>query len=67
MIELLFVTCMAAEPSNCQDRSLLFTEEIGLMTCMVHAQGQLAGWVASHPRETIREWRCQKIRAGKTV
>jgi hypothetical protein len=62
MIELMFVTCMSAAPEQCQDRSLLFSE-LGLMTCMVHGQSALAEWLAAHPRETVREWRCRPVGA----
>lgn len=62
MIELLFVTCLSAAPDQCQSRSLLFTEDIGLMTCMVQGQAQIARWLESHPRDELREWKCQMAR-----
>lgn len=58
MIELLFISCLSADPATCQKRSLIFTDA-SLMTCMVHAQQVMAAWVASHPRETVAEWKCQ--------
>ena len=59
MIELLFVVCLSSEPASCRDRSLLFTEEIGLMGCLMGAQTHLAEWVETHPRERIASWRCK--------
>ncbi|MDT1061701.1 hypothetical protein RM190_07510 [Paracoccus sp. CPCC 101403] len=59
MIELFFVTCLTASPMQCQDRSLLFTQDVGLMTCMIQGQSQLAEWKRSHPRETIHRWGCR--------
>ncbi|WP_134682085.1 hypothetical protein [Paracoccus ravus] len=59
MIELLFVTCLTASPTQCQDRSLLFANEVGLMTCMLHGQTQLAQWIETHPRETVQKWGCR--------
>lgn len=65
MIELAFVTCLsAAVPASCQDRSLLFTEEVGMMTCMIRAQAELARWIDAHPREKVREWKCRAPREG---
>lgn len=58
MIELLFVTCMASAPDQCQDRSLSFMD-MGLMTCMVHGQGALAEWLETHPKEKVQEWKCR--------
>lgn len=58
MIELLFVSCLSADPASCQDRSLIFVD-MSLMTCMVHGQQVVADWVASHPNETVAEWKCR--------
>ena len=60
MIELLFVACVAAEPSDCRERSLLFTD-ISPMVCMMGAQPELAKWSAQNPEFTIRKWRCQAV------
>ena len=62
MIELFFVTCLTANPTECQDRSLLFTAEVGLMTCMLHGQTQLAAWSETHPRERVQKWSCRQHR-----
>ncbi|MBU3031440.1 hypothetical protein [Paracoccus marinaquae] len=59
MIELLFVTCLVGAPEQCRHRSLLFSDDTGLMTCLIHGQTQLAGWIESHPTEHLREWRCR--------
>ncbi|MCF3972861.1 hypothetical protein [Paracoccus salsus] len=66
MIELFFVTCLMAEPDVCQDRSLLFEEQNGLFTCMLQGQNELARWIETHPRETVREWKCRYSGAGGT-
>lgn len=66
MIELLFVTCLSTAPDQCQDRSLLFAQEVGLMTCMMQGQTQLAQWTQTHPRETVRKWSC-RVRAKGEV
>ena len=58
MIELLFVTCLSTDPQSCRDRSLLFSD-LGMMACMVHGQTEIAKWIETHPRETVREWKCR--------
>lgn len=63
MIELFFVTCLLAEPQRCSDHSLLFEEQNGLFTCMLLSQAELAKWMATHPTEQVREWKCR--RAGE--
>ncbi|SET67377.1 hypothetical protein [Paracoccus homiensis] len=62
MIELFFVTCLSVAPASCQDRSLLFTDEMGLRTCMLRGQSEIAKWLETHPRETLREWKCRTAR-----
>lgn len=59
MIELFFVTCLAADPTQCQDRSMLFAQEIGVMSCMLHGQTQLAAWAQTHPRDKVQKWQCR--------
>ena len=60
MIELMFVSCLSADPASCQDRSLVFIET-NLMACMVHGQQVMAKWADSHPGETVREWTCRMV------
>lgn len=65
MIELFFVTCLIADPKICQPHSLLFEEQNGLFTCMLQGQNELARWIASHPREQVREWKCRYPNQGE--
>ena len=60
MIELLFVACMSTAPDQCQERSLIFTE-ITAYQCLMGAQPELAKWVATHPNERIKSWRCRAV------
>lgn len=59
MIELLFVACLSADPTSCRDRSLVFTDDISVLGCMMGAQSQLAKWAEAHPRQRITRWRCK--------
>lgn len=61
MIELVFVVCLSTDPNSCRDRSLTFTQDVGLMTCMTGAQAHLAQYSQAHPNERITEWRCRMV------
>lgn len=60
MIELFFVTCLATAPDQCRDRSLLYAAETGVMTCLMMGQAELARWAATHPNETVTQWKCRQ-------
>ncbi len=64
MIELLFVTCLSVSPTECQERSMLFTD-ISPMTCMMGAQPELAKWVNEHPKWKVSQWKCQMARTSE--
>lgn len=60
MIELLFVTCLAASPSDCGEHRLI----LGDMTparCMAAAQPELARWIETHPELRIHRWHCRAL------
>ena len=58
MIELSFVVCLAAAPSDCRTERLQFVN-VSPMTCLVGAQAQLASWQERHPGWEIRRWTCR--------
>ncbi|PUB13208.1 hypothetical protein [Yoonia sediminilitoris] len=60
MIELIFVACLAASPTQCNDQSLLFTD-VTPMACMMGAQPQLAKWSSQRPGYTIKSWTCRVV------
>jgi hypothetical protein len=64
MIELLFVVCLSADPTQCQERSLVFTD-ITETTCVIGAQPELAKWSEAHPRYDIRRWTCRHVRSAE--
>ncbi|MBM3606404.1 MAG: hypothetical protein FJX25_17265 [Alphaproteobacteria bacterium] len=64
MIELMFVACLSAQPTACQDRSLLFTDDVSVMTCMMAAQAELARWARNHPAQQVRRWTCRHVAEG---
>lgn len=60
MIELLFVACLSTAPDECRERSLVFTD-VTPMACLMGAQPELAKWIASHPNQQIKNWRCRAV------
>lgn len=60
MIELVFVTCLAATPTDCRERSLLYTD-ITSQVCMLGAQVELARWVETHPNWNVGRWSCRAV------
>lgn len=59
MIELFFVVCLSANSTQCEERSLLFAEDMTPMACMMQAQPELAKWVNEHPKWTVSKWGCR--------
>jgi hypothetical protein len=64
VIELFFVACLATSSPTCEERSLLFVD-VPIQTCMLQAQGKLAGWSGANPGWTIQRWSCRD--AGTTA
>lgn len=60
MIELIFVVCLAASPTSCEDKAMQFPD-INVMTCTLGAQPQLAQWVNEHPGWRVQRWTCRPI------
>lgn len=58
MIALVFITCLETSPDICQERSLLFSEQMTPMRCLMNAQPQLADWAKTHPRWKVASYRC---------
>lgn len=57
MIELLAVVCTGA--MACRDISYTYdARQVGMMTCMLGAQAELAKWSQSHPGWQVTRWSC---------
>lgn len=61
MIELVFVSCLAAAPDQCRTQSLLYAPETGLLTCMIHGQTEIARWSETHPGQIVHDWKCRMV------
>lgn len=64
MIELLFVTCLIADPGQCTERSLLFEAGSGLQECMLASQAELVRWLEAHPKDQVMQWKCRYAGEG---
>lgn len=59
MIELIFIACLNANSTHCEERSMVFAEQMSPMTCMMQAQPELAKWANEHPKWQVSKWKCQ--------
>jgi hypothetical protein len=66
MIELLFVVCITGAPTECEEKSLIFTD-LTATTCVMGAQPQLAKWIETHPKWRIASWKCRVPGTGRSA
>lgn len=64
MIELIFVVCLSAQPSTCEEKALQFVD-MPMMGCMTGGQAVLARWVNEHEGWEIQSWGCRHVRVGE--
>ena len=64
MIELIFVACLRLASDTCEERSELYSAEIGITGCMVTAQAKLAAWSEAHPKFKVVRWSCRWAGSG---
>lgn len=64
MIELIFVVCLSATPTTCENRAMQFVD-MTTTTCVMGAQPTLAQWVNEHPGWQIRRWTCRSLESGR--
>jgi len=60
MVELIFITCMAAAPDECNERRLILGD-VTPAVCQRLAQPELARWMENHPELDIRRWQCRRV------
>ena len=58
MIELSFLVCLAAAPSECRTERLP-ADEASVIACVLGAQAHLASWHGDHPEWEVRGWTCR--------
>ncbi len=59
MIALVFTVCLAAQPRECEERSIAYLEPLSPMACLMQAQPELARWAEAHPVWRVRRWSCR--------
>lgn len=59
MIALFFIVCLETVPSECEERSVAYVNEISPAACMQQAQPELARWSQTHPGWRIARWSCE--------
>ena len=59
MLELVIVACLLSSPEHCEERVVLYDAQVGLHTCMMSAQPELARWTAAHPAFRVSRWACR--------
>jgi len=62
MIELVFLTCLLSQPSECREREMIFYD-VTMMSCMIGAQPELAKWAYEHPDWQITRWKCSMVQS----
>lgn len=60
MIKIVFLACLAGEPSVCEERSLVYMD-MPMMFCVLRAQSELALWRTSHPDWRVQSWSCRPV------
>lgn len=65
MLELAIAACFAAS-IECRDFSLLYDpQQMPLMTCVTRAQVEIVRWKETHPKWTVKRWRCGYVPKGR--
>jgi hypothetical protein len=58
MVQLVFVFCLIASPTQCQEQRPTF-EELSRISCMVQGQQYAQDWLNEHPKWMLARWRCE--------
>lgn len=62
MFELIISVCMIADPKSCKDVHLTYLGDVPTPhSCMRVGQPEMAKWAGSHPKWSIRKWRCGRV------
>jgi hypothetical protein len=58
MVELIVSICLLDTANKCHEESLTFAD-VGLLTCMVGGQAQIAAYMERRPRWYVSRWSCR--------
>ena len=62
MLTLLFKVCLIANPSSCEQRQLIFSDETVTVTqCSlgIAGQKQIADFMKNRPNKFVARWKCE--------
>lgn len=65
MFELIISACLISSPKDCNEFHLTYLGNITPMQCMIIGQPEMVKWAGSHPKWTIRKWRCGRVELAK--
>jgi hypothetical protein len=58
LIELIVTVCALAQPSQCEEQHLQFSQAGSPAQCAMAAPPYIAQWVNDHPKWRAVRWRC---------
>ncbi len=59
MIELVFVYCLATNPTSCVEKRDPFEDWSSPVECMTQAQLLAQEYLRAHPKEQLKRFRCE--------
>ncbi|HTW28970.1 MAG TPA: hypothetical protein VME92_17725 [Acetobacteraceae bacterium] len=58
LVDLIVVICSLLNPTQCQEKHLLFQSQGSLRSCMIEAEPYLAQYMGEHPGYRVQRFRC---------
>lgn len=63
MIVLILSVCLTGQADVCKDVHLNYpSESVTPIQCLLGAQTEIVRWSASHPKWTVKRWKCGHTR-----
>jgi hypothetical protein len=64
MVQIIFVFCLLASPTQCQEQKLPGVALSTMNECMTNGQSLAITWLEDHPKWALARWRCVTGSAG---
>jgi hypothetical protein len=58
MIALILTVCAVSNATDCRDETFYFESNGSVVGCMFEAQPWIAEWASTHPKWTVKAWKC---------
>ena len=63
MIEIVLAICTIQEPARCKDVNLTYmAENVTPFQCIRYGQPEIAKWLESNPKWSVKRWKCGPAR-----